>query len=363
MAKVRIIHVSDLHLFVDADGNHRTLDERAITVRLMERVGNLCERLPSETVRKKSSELFGGLGTHSDAALRAMLNTLDRLLSDEGVANIVVQTGDVSTFGALGRGDAARFPEWEYWQGDTINALRGRATAWIDIFGNHDVWPGTLPCFAGPAIKGVVATFRARHVPDRLPWVRRVPLSDLVVELHALNSVLCTAGDNTFAVGELIPDVLGPKGVEPPDPLVDLNSNASAPGAIRVLMMHHPPHHFEKPGGGSERGLRDADRLGAWLEGRETGFQFQLVLAGHRHAIDPPQPADANYKQPPLPAHCLQLVCGTPTQESAAAPSFSVYELERTEKGIQVSRQIYSRGGLADRRFVPSDGGTFHVSC
>src|ERR1041385_7229856 len=101
MAKVRIIHISDLHLFVDADGNHRELDERATTVRLMERLGNLCERLPNETVRKKSSELLGGLGTHSDAALRAMLNTLDRLLSDEGVTNIVVQTGDVSTFGAL----------------------------------------------------------------------------------------------------------------------------------------------------------------------------------------------------------------------------------------------------------------------
>jgi 3',5'-cyclic AMP phosphodiesterase CpdA len=359
MAKLRIIHISDLHLFVDRIGNHRALSERAMTVRIMDRLGGYLERLPDDKLRKKAAELFHGINTHSEALLRALLRTLDELLADKAYSSVVLQTGDVSTFGALAE---ARFPEWEYWQGDALRARRDQATAWVDIFGNHDVWPGTLPIFGAPFIEGIVRTFRDRHFPRSMPSVTRVEVDGITLELHAINSVLCGAGDNTWAVGELACDCVDPSGPESPDALVALEHNTCAGEAIRLLLMHHPPHHFVKPGGGSERGLRDAERLGTWLAERGAGARFQLVLAGHRHAIDPPVQPIRGYEQPPLPACSLQLVCATPTQESATEPSFSVYELRRTERGVELSRQIYARKGRFDRRFQASEGGDFYLT-
>lgn len=362
MPKLRIIHVSDLHLFVDRDGNHRSLDARAWSAKLMNRLGDFLEKSPNDALRIKASEIFSGLNTHSGAALQAMMRTLDDMLADANYSSIVVQTGDVSTFGALGRGEDVRFPEWEYWQGEVVKARRRLAADWIDIFGNHDVWPGTLPLLGAACIEEVVKTFRARHFPKRMPSVHRCTAGGISIELHALNSVLCGVLDNTRAIGELLPDVLDPSGVELPDPLAEVESNATAGDTIRLLLMHHPPHHFEKPGGGSEGGLRDAQRLGTWLESREAAARFHLILAGHRHAIDPPRPSHPDYVQPPLPAHSLQLVCGTPTQASCSDASFSVYELQREEEGVTLVRKIYSRKGLADRRFTPSEGGTFQLS-
>jgi 3',5'-cyclic AMP phosphodiesterase CpdA len=363
MGRARIIHISDLHLFVDADGNHRQQRDRALTARFMARLGAALERLPGDETREKVRAVFGGLDIHTGAALDALLDTIDELLHETSIPTVVVQTGDMSTFGALTSVDPVRFPEWDYWQGPLHEPRRRRARAWVDLFGNHDVWPGTLPILGATAIDRVVSEFRRRHFPERMPRVIKLELDGIKLEFHRINSVLSGAVDNTWAWGELVPDVVDATTPEDPrDRLDDVRAHAVPGGCtLRMLLMHHPPHHFDKPGG-SERGLRDAERLSTWLGDREPDAQFQLVLAGHRHAVDPPVGVSLPHAQPPLSKHTLQMVCATPTQLSAPNPSFSVYELEFEGDGATLARSVYIRKGLADRRFKPMAAGTFELS-
>jgi 3',5'-cyclic AMP phosphodiesterase CpdA len=385
MLRVRIIHVSDLHLFVDPEGQRRKYDELAWSARVMADMISPLRRLPDiANLRTKLENLLSGIDIHSDAALEAMLATLDELLS-EPIPQVVIQTGDVSTFGALTSGDDVRFPEWQYWR-DRVRSQRERHTrCWIDLFGNHDVWPGTLPLFDPTCIERVVQVLRDQFFPDQMPIVHRIALESFVLKLYAVNSVLHGPIENTKAAGELHPDVVDMTtpfegAVEPLAALTTCLGETEGTGArvIRGLLMHHPPHHFVKPGiDSSEGGLRNAAHLGECLE----TYPVELVLAGHRHFVHPPRELKQPPAQAPLPPRTLQLVCGSPTQESTARtsheadviplrpqstsqmkPSFSVYELHDRDSKIELKRIIYDHPSKAAYRFVATDAQSFDLS-
>lgn len=391
MSRVRIIHVSDLHLFVDRHGKRRKYTELAWSARLMVDMTSPVRRLPDiADLRIRLESLLSGIDTHSDTALEAMLATLDDLLA-EPVPQVVIQTGDVSTFGALTSSDDVSFPEWQYWRDRVRKQREHRTKGWIDLFGNHDVWPGTLPILKAPCIERVVQALRDQFFPQAMPIVHRVALESFVLKLYAVNSVLAGPIANTFAVGELDRDAVDMTtpfegAVEQLEALTSCicNDNETSP-VIRGLLMHHPPHHFDKPGlDSSEGGLRDAERLGKWLE----AYPVELVLAGHRHYVHPPCAVKQPPAQAPLPSRTLQLVCGSPTQESSSQrapspprtsheadviplrprclpqtrPSFSVYDLRDVGSKIQLERTVYEHASKAAYKFVATAADTFDVS-
>jgi 3',5'-cyclic AMP phosphodiesterase CpdA len=387
MSKVRIIHVSDLHLFVDCQGKRRKYKELALSSRILADMTSPLRRLAN---RIGLENLLSGIDQHSDTALEAMLATLDDLLAEQ-VPQVVIQTGDVSTFGALVASEDVDFPEWQYWRNRVRKDREQRTEAWIDLFGNHDVWPGTLPILEAPCIERVVQALRDQFFPDTMPIVHRIVLETFVLELYAVNSVLAGPIDNTRAIGGLPQDVVDMTtpfegAVEPLSALTECiagNANAAGP-VIRGLLMHHPPHHFDKPGiESSEGGLRDAARLGEWLKVNPIEF----VLAGHRHYVHPPRASRQAPPQDPLPARTLQLVCGSPTQESSVRapppsqalqdadviplrpreasqirPSFSVYELSHVGDKIELKRIVYEHASKLAYKFVPTAADTFCLS-
>lgn len=101
----------------------------------------------------------------------------------------------------------------------------------------------------------------------------------------------------------------------------------------------------------TEGALLNADALSRALE--RAGCH--LVIAGHRHHVDPPVGAPnaspraydaAAAPQPPLPARLPQLVAATPTQRPEAtgvAPSFNVYDvkLDAKKKSHSVERTVF----------------------
>jgi hypothetical protein len=121
------------------------------------------------------------------------------------------------------------------------------------------------------------------------------------------------------------------------------------------LLMHHPVHAFR-----SDRFDRFAtsafdsrDRVARTL-GR---VPFQLLLAGHRHALDP-EPDQTyvatNAKQDPLPKNVAQLVAESPTMEPIVyddipkvedrwSNSFSLYRLivDDQRNVLEVERQVF----------------------
>jgi hypothetical protein len=366
MATIRIVHISDLHLFVDADGNARPWSDREVLVRTFCRAG---------TYSKAVAGLAAGFNTHYGPALTALLDALDGLVSAAAVAEqplIVVQTGDVSTFGASPHGSVT-FPEWTYWVHKVAAPLRERIAAWIDLHGNHDAWPGTLPLFAFWRARRAVRELRADYLPERLPRRVDVRFGPHRLDLYLVDTVCAAADANTLALGDLAtdcdardvkPDEPYPlsKSFDPLDELQVLESRAPELPAggriVRALVMHHPPHYFDKrnrdgkPTGHplTEGVLAGADELGTLL----VESPFELVIAGHRHAVDPALAGPR--AQPPLPRDTLQLVCGSPTQSPGANdadPSFSVYELSVDERGqLRVTRDLHVLEELPEPRFV-----------
>jgi hypothetical protein len=124
----------------------------------------------------------------------------------EQVPQVVIQTGDVSTFGALVSSDDVNFPEWQYWRNQVRKKFEPRTKAWIDLFGNHDVWPGTLPILEAPCIERVVQALRDQFFPKMMPIPYRIELETFALELYAVNSVLTGPIDNTRAIGGLPPE-------------------------------------------------------------------------------------------------------------------------------------------------------------
>lgn len=117
-------------------------------------------------------------------------------------------------------------------------------------------------------------------------------------------------------------------------------------------MLHHPAHDF------------GASRIRRFVRGRATGalvgrreladvlteLGVSLVLAGHRHALDPAQ-GSTSTGQPPLHLDTLQLVADSPTL-TRGGKSFSLYRLDVDDPPTKVTvvRQLARyRPGIGER--------------
>lgn len=398
MSGVRIIHVSDLHLFVTSEGLPRPTSHRARSAVLFQGIaqglGWVAGKVDQE-LAKKVERTIEGLSVHSQTMLEAMNATL-REIAASSPASVLLQTGDVATFGGDLQGAEVTFPEWAYWRGGACPRLALPHVR--DLFGNHDVWPATFPLLAPTRIPVVVRALRDQYFPRRMP--ERVRLTDAAspwaLDLYLLNTVVPEARRNTWATGELRSDQHDETGPaeyacgsdDPLHQVAHLAREASAPTRqVRVLAMHHPPHYFAKADAGvtSDGELHDSQRLAQWLdERRAEGLPFHCVIAGHRHAVDPPDPHVQAVAQPPLGPGTLQLVCGSPTQwvkpqapktpsaglrelapepvkPEPVKPSFSVYDFALTATGVEITRRVWQQMSYLDDRFSEGAATTFTV--
>lgn len=359
----RIVHLTDLHLFVDPDGAVRPPSSIRASVRFLRASG---EWLPSARWRKA----IGGFGAHNTEALEALRPALRDVVSEAqgtDVPVVVVQTGDVETFGRSRdpRHVAVQgYPGFAFLRDVVWPELEGLGATCVDLYGNHDVWDGTLPMLTRQQhLLNAVA--RIDQVPGlQGPWPDvEHPISlanGRQLHLHRLNSVSANALHGTFACGTIgphpplavLPASTSTSAFEELAALASAAAVVGAPPPIRVVAMHHPPHDFDPSIlswiGLATGSVQGADRLALTAE----GLPIHLVLAGHRHALDPP--AGRGWEeQPPLPDRTGQLAASSPTQDhhgSSRHPnSFSVYDLGDDGAGsLTVDRAVHEyRGPLA----------------
>lgn len=372
-----LIHLTDLHLLCDSNGVGGTVFD------LSKRIGKLVA-LGADTSNSLNKTVREGCGVQDEDAWQALRPTLEGLVAAEHEASMdgaqggvaapvmVVQTGDVTTFG-LDVESAGRptFPEFHYLQDHLWPQLRSAgAAACVDLFGNHDIWPGSYQ------LTGSRHRFEAVRELSRLatmsgPWPDRWPRPSLQLpggcrlDLVRLNTATIRRWRGAIAAGVVEPYPAARR-VDVFRELRDCFASATGEGgrAIRVVLLHHPPHPFEtsvlrnpmKSVG--TRALYGAKQLSAALQAAKV----HLVIGGHRHDIDPDEGSlpinggSAVQRQEPLPARTVQLVASTPTQvpfpelrgTSTPLPSrnsFSVYRiyLEANQQAVAVTRRVYNR--------------------
>ena len=348
----RIIHVSDFHLFVDALGNDDDARARSALVKLA--VGAAQQNCAPAWFRA----LVRGFNTHSRQTLDAFLATLSALVRDVQTGKkVVVQTGDVEAFGWLRRG---AFRGFDYWASKRQQLKDG--SEFVDIYGNHDVWPGTLPG-ADPLSADVVELLLLQRpeFADLLPDKTVVRTTTCLLEFYRVNTIRSGFVANTMAYGRIAADrrITG-RDVYPHsrsnDPFMELAALArdhqtTTLPIVRILVMHHPPHFFHASA--SVKDLAEGPlENGNELQGVLTTRRFHLLLAGHRHRVDPSPgvqltPTEYGRPQAPLPNTTVQLVAGTATQmiedTEHERPSFNTYVLilQRPSMTLEVSRIVY----------------------
>jgi hypothetical protein len=350
-----IFHLTDMHLLVDESG--QTRDDPLRRARLLV---ELARKAPFSGVRG----LCSGSMWHERKALLALADTLPALIArerqevEEGTPVIALQTGDVEALGsaappALVSHEA--FPSFAFVQ----NRLRpsSGADCWLDLYGNHDTWPGAYPPMR--ARHAAINRARIATIPDlHGPWPELAPPltgpTGIPVLLARLNSVSRTLLEETRATGRVSDH---PPAETPLKQVLDELSALFDPWrgreAVRIVLMHHPPHAFKVEAGES---LTTADLVGAQeLAERLAEDHVQLVIAGHRHKLDPPLQPGPEHRpaQPPLRAPTVQLVAETPTQETVPSKgdttsydgvqrrSFARYRLWSDRRTLTVQRTVF----------------------
>ena len=370
-----IFHVTDMHLFVDASGERRQDAEQA--ARLMVAVAKIV-RVP------KLQALLSGTAWQNDEALKALIQDLAEQVAnerrDEPEAPVVVlQTGDVEALGSAAAPDKLdyeAFPSWAFVHNKLRAAVADAGGPWLDIFGNHGTWPGAYPPMQ--VRHRAINRERIATVPGlEGPWPGAVEIltgasvAAIPVAVARINTVSRTLLEETMASGAVSDHP--PSGASVDDVLNDL-AHQLAPWldqrAVRIVVLHHPPHPFDAT-------FRTELTTG-WLEDRDELAQrlrelrVQLVVAGHRHKLNPALSAEwvaLPWQQPPLLAPTVQLVAESPTQDSFAPMgdeteyrdleprSFCRYRLLTGGTTLAVERTVFQysdgRGG-----FSPKPSGT-----
>lgn len=353
-----IFHISDMHLFVDQDGDMR--QDTLASARLIARLARI-RRV------SKLQRLFSGIMWHNQAALTALVRRIDQLVEAEDAQGdgprapiVILQGGDVDALGSSAPSPLsgyAAFPSFAF----VHQRLCPADPRWrrSDIFGNHDTWPGTLPAIGWRHRES--NRDRVGTIPGvEGPWADAVelqPVSGVPVVITRLNTVSRTIVAETFADGELSNHPYDGAASEAAlDRLGEVLEPWRSRAAVRVLLMHHPP---SAPAGSSSAGeLADADKLAACL----ADLRVQLVVAGHVHELDPRRDASANrvVAQDPLIYPTVQLVAESPTQDSIQrvedgdgyanlqTRSFCRYRLWVAAQGLDVERTVFRYVGGAN---------------
>jgi hypothetical protein len=308
-----IVHLTDLHLSVLRDGQERSPDQR-----------KRLEHLAMAALGRIKS----GVATASPLRLRELIDFLPQIVRVEGEGGapvVVVQTGDVEAHGHV---DPDPYGSFHYLHDHVWPRLRAQGATCIDLYGNHDIWPGH------PPLPG--STHDARRLQAlsafQQPWAGPVlvPANQLDLAFHRLNTVVT----GRFTGGILARGGIGP---HPPDVpyepahveavLTDVLARVgdTSRRRLHVILCHHPPHSF--------RSGWFTEWTSGYLQGREhfarlTPDRVALIIAGHRHALDPVASLDCSRgKQPPVASGAGQLVSESPTQRDRNPNSLSVYRL------------------------------------
>jgi hypothetical protein len=282
------------------------------------------------------------------------LEDLTRL--PRSVPLVLVQTGDVEAYGGTETRNQYlptwSFPALDFWQG-VCTTLSADFDAIFNLFGNHDVWPGTLPILK-PAAAGIVeANLRGRsEFIGPLPDMKSISSGLYDLEFIRLNTVQSHFAKNFFARGRISSD----NNSDPVSALLHCTNRTfhSSRIVIRTLIMHHPPHFFTIAGPSHRLLEGDISNTGI-LKNLFQNTRVHIVLAGHRHSVNPTGPGILN--QPPLPYDSVQLVAGSATQydpNSTERPSFCVYSIfaDDSRMIMDVERVLYRHVSDLDSRFT-----------
>jgi 3',5'-cyclic AMP phosphodiesterase CpdA len=356
-----------MHLFVDAHGNPRPLRERTRLIRMALWLAG----------QRWGSGAFGrianGLQAHSARALAALRVTLDGIARNRRSSPIaLVQSGDLEAYGGTELPGQSfpfqwNFPAVDFWT-TYCRTISLNGGAIIQIYGNHDVWPRTLPTLRPRSARDVEISLRKKPefvgpIPDRLP----VRFGNFTLEFYRLNTINSHFLMNTFADGKLSLDTGFYSGARLASNLNSIVaqglSTAKGGFIVRILVMHHPPHFFQSRGAISDLLEGTLSNAGDLVPVFNT-HRFHFVLAGHRHVIDPPRgskivaPPKWHVRQRPLPGDTVQLVAGSATQLTASGqsrPSFNVYSIIANDQQrlLRVDRTVHTYFNDLDNEFTP----------
>jgi hypothetical protein len=340
-----IVHITDTHLFVDEHGNTRSARSRTRLVRVLERVGvSDLDFAPAEMIERFSQALQRAVGLE-----RSMLPASGQI--------VAVHTGDTEAFGSPDRGHA--YSGFRH-LGRALHAV-GLGDAAVAVYGNHDLWPGSVALFGlnGPrhdsqkhTLADVVEMVGQLPPPAPIRFPTEAGFDVVFVPLNSVSSDPLRGA--IFAYGRL--------SHHPPSSARVLDLVAAyrlKPGDLNIAVMHHPPHFY--------RPLTLRDRLGVGhLDDSEVvaselaAAGIDLVLAGHRHRLDPPFGGQIDAAEPsqwPLAAGMAQLVAVSPTvptdgQAARHDPPGS------PRSGLCVYRVMVSAGSVSLHRVIhPTEPG------
>ncbi len=227
---------------------------------------------------------------------------------------LLLDTGDRTTFGDSPSMHLAK---------DLLSAIAHSCEERVEVYGNHDAWPGRHPNLGGTT-QGAVDQQRLRlkdfWYPGAFPgeplmfsppWGKEGP----GIHIYRLNTVIHDRSRNALALGEV--------GQEALDRLEEKVQAAlqQRPGpSLRMLLAHHPVHH---PGGLPPRVLGmpvrgmelvDSRPVGEALgrsAGPGQGPLIHLVFSGHVHRLHPPQGEFASASHLPLSGGQMQITTGS----------------------------------------------------
>jgi hypothetical protein len=361
-----IIHISDMHLYVDEYGDERPPGLQNLFFRWF---SGFLHQIGIHNIQPYIYQLNG----HDPDCLDALRDTLLTLCSSIEVDKLViVQTGDMEALGGDIYSNGPMFHSYDFWDHHFFSACGVVAPKYIfDIYGNHDIWPDRFPFIGTSLTVQVEQELRTRpKFINAMPTCMKITTTLMPVEFFSLNTVFPRTKNQIFSIGELdtdYPIAVASHGNGYPnshsnDPIIELESLAPPLGptnqAVRIIFMHHPPHFFRATG-------LYKDRLEGPLIAPAKFYdtltnRFHLILAGHRHEIDPAEGVTFDASKPgsrqyPLPANVIQLVAGSPTQDrpGASAPSFSTYKLSTDRTFLKVERNIYRyEDSLSSRQFT-----------
>lgn len=369
-----IFQLADLHLFVDEQGNARPLAEQHASVSLL---FEIAERSELQWLQNR----VAGFSLPNMSAWTALRLRLPELVRAErrregglDVPILVLQTGDVETFG---RADARALRGLDPYPGFTFlrrtlwpTVLAEGADAAIDMYGNHDVWAGTWPMLT--PVSHVRNAFNRITNIDGLhgPWPDRQDFrapAGYRLEVYRVNTVSPFPLSGSLASGSIRPHPPGTRlpQTDSDDVFSELfaltQSPAEIPGRpVRIVAMHHPPHFFRGTLGEriTSGRVTEVDGLARCLD----YCGIQLIIAGHRHELDPSLGTTYDGREPapnqsPLNSTTGQAVSESPTATSDFSPanrnSFSLYRLyvDDARGTLRVARSVLRYRDGADVQF------------
>lgn len=356
-----IIHLTDLHLLLSEDFGATPLGVPGWQVALIESVLRHAEGLTHAFTEESLAEGLAVADLASLDWLRTAFSTslaLEREVGGSGMPIAIVHTGDVEAHGAVNNPDYRGFRYLD----EHLASLLDPDDAylkWIDVYGNHDVWPRTWPLEIRQLRPG------SERMHNFLPrfkcnWPAQIDVPSgegPALNIYPLNSVLDDAiRGGILAKGELGFHVrslgTGSQSLQ----LLRRLIGETPHSAVHIAISHHPIAPFDDTESPS---VSNGPQFGAEITG------LHLALAGHRHQIDPDHAAmhhASEQQRSCLPYGCGQLCAASPTQappKRRPSPtrgpierSFSVYRLFLDERGeyLSVDRLRYINGIASGNR-------------